>query len=166
MNLFRVIAAALSLMLFSGVAHAQNNGPVQEVGPWGIYKNADHCRALAIFQESVVSIAYYKSANRTTMMFLDDKAFASAQNGQPVDAKLVFVKNDDLDTSYLGTAITGVQLENGKKGGYLASPGDGLLTTFGQSSIVGLLQGEEVLISIKIEVPTQMVAALRKCANG
>ena len=60
----------------------------------------------------------------------------------------------------------GAQLESGKKGVFITSPGDGLLTTFSQSTIFGLIKGSDVVVSTKIEVPTEMVTALRKCANG
>ena len=163
MKLFHKIAAAAALMLASGTAHAQ---AWQEVGDWSIYKNADHCRAISTFQKVLVSVAYYKADNRTTMMILDDTIFASAQNRAKFDAIVVFVKGEDIVTDFVDLPITGVQLENGTKGVFVQSPGDSFLTTFSQSSIVGLLKGQDVVVSIKIEMPSAMIAAVRKCASG
>lgn len=162
MNLFHKIAAAFALLLMSsGVAHAQAQG---EVGDWSLFKNEGNCRALTTFQKVVISIAYYKNENRTTMMVLDDTIFAASQNRAPFDAQVVFVKNDDVDTSFAELPVMGVQLEGGTKGVFITSPGDSMLTTFGQSSIFGLIKGGDVVVSLKIEMPADMISALRKCA--
>ncbi len=163
MNLVHKIAAAACLMLASGTAHAQ---AWKQVGDWSIYKNADHCRAITTFQKVLVSVAWYKAANRSTMMILDDTIFASAQNGTKFDASVVFVKNDDVVTDFAQLPVQGAVLESGTKGVYFQSQGDSFLTTFAQSSIVGLIKGGDVVVSLKIEAPGDMIGAVRQCANG
>lgn len=164
MNLFQKAAAAIVLTLAASPAYAQDNPAWKEVGAWSIYKNAGNCRALTIFNSVVLSIAHYKGENRTTMMILDDKSFAAAKQGASFDGTLVFVKGEELVTDFSNLAAQGVQLESGTKGVYFSADGDKLLTTFGQSNIVGMLKGDEVVVSLKIEVPSAMVSELRKCS--
>ena len=166
MKMLGKLAAAAALMCVATTAQAQEKEKI-EVGNWTIYSNADNCRALTIFDSGLtVSIAIYAKNKRTTMMILDNKVFASAENSKPFDAKLAFVKGENLVTDWMDTPITGVQLENGTKGGYIGTDGDGMLKSFGSSEVAGLLRGEEALVSFKIGDGAAVESALRKCVAG
>lgn len=157
----KLAAAAVLTIAATGTAHAQEK---VEVGNWTIYSNEDNCRALTIFDSGLtVSIALYAKNRRTTMMILDNKVFAAAENTKPFEAKLAFVKGNDLVTDWMDQQVIGVQLENGTKGGYIGADGDGMLKSFGSSEVSGLLRGEEALVSFKISDGPAVEAALRKC---
>ena len=157
----KLAAAAVLMIAATGTAHAQEK---IEVGAWTIFSNDDNCRALTIFDSGLtVSVALYAKNKRTTMMILDNKVFAAAVSNEPFDAKLAFVKGESLVTDWMDTPVTGVQLENGTKGGYIGTDGDGMLKSFGSSEVSGLLRGEEALVSFKISDGPAVEAALRKC---
>ncbi|MCW3845924.1 hypothetical protein OF829_01630 [Sphingomonas sp. LB-2] len=168
MMMVRKIAAAAALFLAAGTAHAQSQQSNKiEVGNWTIYSNADNCRAITDFEKgTVVSIALYAKNARTSMMILDSNVFSAVTDLQPFDAKLAFVKGEDLDTAWLGLPVMGAVLENGTKGVFITSTGDALLTSFGKSEIAGLLQGDKALVSFKTDPAADVAAALRKCVAG
>lgn len=162
MNLFRKLAAAAFLMFASTTAaHAQT-----EVDEWTIFTNPNNCRAISTYAKgTTVSIAIYADG-RATMMFLDDKVFASVRNNAPVEGQLAFVQGESLETKWSDLQLTGVILDDGKgkKGAMLQTPSGGdFLTTVAKSDIFGLLKGEDVLASIKPTNPGALVQGLRNC---
>ena len=164
MKMLGKIAAAAVLMIVATAAHAQQR---TEVDNWTIYSNADNCRALTMFDSGLmVSITIYAKNTRTTMMILDSKVFAGAQDNKPFDGKLAFVKGENLVTDWMELPVIGVTLENGTKGAYVGTEGDGILKSFGSSEVAGLLRGDDALVSFKIGDGVAVENALRKCVAG
>lgn len=167
MKMLHTLAAAAVLMCAAGTAHAQGQQK-QEVNGWTIYSFDDNCRAIASFQNgTTVSIAIYAKNTRSSVMILNDKAFASAKQGEPFDAKLAFVKGDDLITDWMSLNVIGIELDGGSKGAYIGTTGDGLLKSFGSSDVAGLLRDTEAVARFPIGADGPPVEkALRQCVAG
>jgi hypothetical protein len=85
-------------------------------------------------------------------------------DGVPIDAKLAFVRGEQLVDEWMNLSVTGAVLDNGAKGVLIRAPGDAFLKTMATSQFLGLLRGSEAVISVKTGEVGNVVSALRACA--
>jgi len=128
-----------------------------------MFENSGNCRAIADFDGDVVVAVSFDVTKDQAILFVESPEFADAEAGQIYEYKLHFVTGEALNSDW-GT-VTMQGLSQGDVHGMLGSlDGDAFITDFEASDYLALMEGEDVIVSVRIEGQKQMVPALRECA--
>lgn len=133
-------------------------------GGWSLYKNDNNCALMRSYdKDTVLHVAYYAGKGSTRVSVLDP-ALKSVTNDAKLSYKLVFLKDKNLDTGWGTINATGMVLSDGSHGFSFGTTGSTFLDDMGKNDLFGLMDGETVIESLKLDQVSTPLDGLKQCA--
>ena len=156
----------LSILALAAAAMGGGDNPAIKnyPGGWDLYKNDNNCALMRSYdKDTMLHVAYYagKPSVRVTVL---DPALKSVTDGAKMGYKLVFLKDKELDNGWGTVNATGMVLKDGTHGFSFGTTGATFLDDMGKNDLFGLLDGENVVESLKLDQVSPALDGLRQCA--
>lgn len=142
-----------------------DSGALKEYpGGWSLYKNNDNCALMRSYDKStVLHIAYYAGKGSTRVSVLDPN-LTTITNGAKLSYKLVFLKDKTLDEGWGTVNASGMVLSDGSHGFSFGTNGATFLDDMGKNDLFGLMEGDKVIESLKLDQVGGPIDGLKQCA--
>lgn len=133
-------------------------------GGWSLYKNDDNCALMRSYdKDTVLHVAYYAGKDSTRVSVLDP-ALSTVTDGGKLAYKLVFLKDKALDEGWGTINASGMVLKDGSHGFSFGTKGSTFLDDMGKNDLFGLMDGDKVVESLKLDQAGSPLEGLKACA--
>lgn len=159
----------LSLVAALGVALAgvPADGPVKKYdGGWDLYKNDDNCALLRSYAgDTILRVAYYPKED-TARVSVVDGALKGVVDGGDYTFQLYFVNGDVIDKGWGTVRFKGIKLDGLGYGYKFAVSGKTFLADMGKNRLLGIMDGDKVVESLKLDLAAGPLVGLEACSLG
>lgn len=133
-------------------------------GGWDLYKNDDHCALLRTYAGStILRIAYYPKEDSVRVAVLDPD-LKDVTDGADYKFQLYFLNGDAIDKGWGTVNLKGVKYDGVGSGYRFLVSGKTFLADLGKNKILGLMDGDKVVESLKLDGQATPLDGLRLCS--
>lgn len=156
-------ALALASAAFAGGGYA-NPAIKTYDGGWALYKNDDNCALMRDYDaNTTLHVSYYGTKNNVRITMIDP-ALKDVVDNAKYKFQLLFLKGDNLDKGWGTVNVDGVVLSSGDKGYGFTTNGQTFLDDMGKNDLFGLMDGDKVIESLKLDKVGPALEGLKACA--
>ena len=159
-----MIGLIAMLGVLGGVA---DDGPYKTYdGGWNLYRNDDNCALLRTYgSDTILRIAYFPKEDSVRVAVVDPE-LKNVVDGGDYKFQLYFLNGDAIDKGWGTVSLKGVKLEGLGPGYRFLVSGKAFLADLGKNKILGLMDGDDVIESLKLDSQTAPLDGLQSCANA
>ena len=143
------------------------DGPVKKYGGgWDLYKNDDNCALLRSYAgDTTFRIAYYPKED-TARVSVIDGALKGVVDGGDYRFQLYFVNGDAIDKGWGTVKLKGIKFPDLGSGYKFAVSGKTFLADMGKNKLLGIMDGDKVVESLKLDSLSDALVGLEACSLG
>ena len=162
-----IVGLVALLSMAMGAMPVDSDGPVKKYdGGWDLYKNDDNCALLRSYAgDTILRIAYYPKED-TARVSVIDGALKGVVDGGDYRFQLYFVNGDAIDKGWGTVKVKGVKLPNIGLGYKFAVSGKTFLADMGKNRLLGIMDGDDVVESLKLDSLSDALVGLEACSLG
>lgn len=158
---------SLVALLSLAMAGMPADGPVKKYdGGWDLYKNDDNCALLRSYAgDTILRVAYYPKED-TARVSVIDGALKGVVDGGDYRFQLYFVNGDKIDKGWGTVKVKGIKFTDLGSGYKFAVSGKTFLSDMGKNRLLGLMDGDKVIESLKLDTISDALVGLEACSLG
>lgn len=143
------------------------DGPVKKYsGGWDLYKNDDNCALLRSYAgDTTLRIAYFPKED-TARVAIVDGALKGVVDGGDYKFQLYFLNGDAIDKGWGTIKLKGVKYPDLGSGYKFAVSGKTFLADMGKNKLMGIMDGDTVVESLKLDSLSEALVGLEACSLG
>ncbi|MBS0478870.1 MAG: hypothetical protein JSR79_06175 [Proteobacteria bacterium] len=155
------------LGLAMGTMPAGSDGPVKKYdGGWDLYKNDDNCALLRSYAgDTILRIAYYPKEDTARVSVVDGQ-LKGVVDGGSYKFQLYFVNGDAIDKGWGTVNFKGIKFPDLGSGYKFAVSGKTFLADMGKNRLMGIMDGDTVVESLKLDSLSDALVGLEACSLG
>ena len=143
------------------------DGPVKKyAGGWDLYKNDDNCALLRSYAgDTTFRVAYFPKED-TARVSVIDGALKGVIDGGDYQFQLYFLNGDAIDKGWGTIKLKGIKFTDLGSGYKFAVSGKTFLADMGKNKLLGLMDGDKVVESLKLDSLSEALVGLEACSLG
>lgn len=154
----------LAAMLGAAMGVADDNAIKDYPGGWSLYRNSDNCALLRTYAGDTIFRLSYFTKEDTARVAVVDKALSNVTDGGDYEFSLYFVNGDTIDKGWGKVKLKGVVLPSLGSGYKFSVSGKTFLADMGKNKLLGIMDGDKVVESLKLDQLYEPLIGLEACA--
>ena len=162
-----MIGLVAMLGIAMGAMPVDSDGPVKKYdGGWDLYKNSDNCALLRSYAgDTILRVAYYPKEDTARVSVIDGQ-LKGIEDGASYKFQLYFVNGDTIDKGWGTVNFKGVKFSGLGSGYKFAVSGKTFLADMGKNRLMGIMDGDDVVESLKLDSISDALVGLEACSLG
>lgn len=143
------------------------DGPVKKYpGGWDLYKNDDNCALLRSYAgDTILRVAYYPKEDTVRASVVDGQ-LKGVVDGGDYKFQLYFLNGDQIDKGWGTVKFKGIRFPDLGSGYKFVVAGKTFLADMGKNRLMGIMDGDSVVESLKLDSLSEALVGLEACSLG
>jgi len=156
---------SLVALLAMGMGAMPADGPIKKYdGGWDLYENEDNCALLRSYAgDTILRIAYYPKEDTARVSVIDGQ-LTNVVDGAAYKFQLYFVNGDTIDKGWGTVNFKGIKFPDLGSGYKFAVSGKTFLADMGKNRLLGIMDGDKVVESLKLDALSDALVGLEACS--